>query len=152
VNQIPGTIVLVHGAWHGGWCFDDLRTALSAHGAASIAPDLPGHGSDTAPQADVVGDALAVIDAMRSVEGPVVLMGHSYGGCVITQVAADSAARIMVGHLVYLCAVMSTAGQSFFSLPREVHAGSLLGPLMRPAEGGLAAIDTSNLAAAPTNR
>jgi pimeloyl-ACP methyl ester carboxylesterase len=148
MTRAPGTVVLVHGAWHGGWCFDDLRAALTSRGVMSIAPDLPGHGSDTAPQADLAGDAQAVIAAMQDVEGPVVLTGHSYGGSVITQVVADQAARAKVGHLVYVCAMMSTAGQSFFSLPPEVHAGSLLGPLMRKAEGGLTAIDTSDLVAA----
>ncbi len=151
MNETPrsnGTVVLVHGAWHGGWCFDDLRAALDARGVTSIAPDLPGHGDHTGPQADVAGDAQAVIAAMATVDGPVVLMGHSYGGSVITQVVADDAARATVGHLVYLCAIMSTAGQSFFSLPPEVHAGSLLGPLMRQADGGLTAIDTSDIAAA----
>jgi pimeloyl-ACP methyl ester carboxylesterase len=147
-NAINGTIVLVHGAWHGGWCFDELVSALAERGVAAVALDLPGHGADTSPQTDVAGDAAAVVAALASIDGPIVLVGHSYGGSVITQVVAGEAARSRVGHLVYVCALMSVKGKSFFDLPPEVHVGSLVGPLIRPAEGGLTSIDTSDLAAA----
>lgn len=143
-----GTVVLVHGAWHGGWCFGELVDELAARGVGAAAPDLPGHGANADPQGDVVGDASAIRAVLAELSGPVVLLGHSYGGAVITQVMADEAARAKVGHLVYLCAMMVPAGQSFFSFPLEVHRGSLLGPLMIAAENGLTAIDLTDLAAA----
>ena len=48
------TVVLVHGAWHGAWCFAKTVAALEAIGVAVVAPDLPGHGADTGDRKSVV--------------------------------------------------------------------------------------------------
>ncbi|MGA0194495.1 MAG: alpha/beta fold hydrolase, partial [Ilumatobacteraceae bacterium] len=55
-------VVLVHGAWHGAWCWAPLQTELDRRGIASLAVDLPGHGSTGAPFTDLHGDAAAVIE------------------------------------------------------------------------------------------
>jgi len=107
----PRPIVLVHGAWHGAWCFAALQDALDRRGIPSYAVDLPGHGASTLPLGDMHGDARHVADVVARIGRPVVLVGHSYGGAVITQTAALQP----VDHLVYLAAFALEAGESIAS-------------------------------------
>jgi pimeloyl-ACP methyl ester carboxylesterase len=88
------TVVLVHGAFHDGWCWERVRGALDDRGVPNQALDLPFSGLE--------GDAEAVGKLLDAIDGPVVLMGHSYGGMVISRAASG---RDDVDHLVYLCAV-----------------------------------------------
>lgn len=90
-------VLLVHGAWHGGWCFDRVTSLLAEAGVSVIAPDLPGHGDDPWPFTDLHGDAARVTAALDELTD-VVLLGHSYGGAVITEAGGHPAVR----HLVYL--------------------------------------------------
>jgi pimeloyl-ACP methyl ester carboxylesterase len=50
-------VVLVHGAWHGAWCWAALQAELENRGIASLAVDLPGHGASNEPFTDLHGDA-----------------------------------------------------------------------------------------------
>jgi pimeloyl-ACP methyl ester carboxylesterase len=88
------TVVLVHGAFHDGWCWELVRSALDGRGVPNQALDLPFTGLE--------GDAEAVGKLLDAIDGPVVLCGHSYGGMVISRAASG---RDDVAHLVYLCAV-----------------------------------------------
>jgi pimeloyl-ACP methyl ester carboxylesterase len=88
------TVVLVHGAFHGAWCWEPVRSALDERGIANLAPDLPLTGLDA--------DAATVAAVLDAVDGPVVLCGHSYGGMVISRAASG---RDDVDRLVYLCAI-----------------------------------------------
>lgn len=117
-------VVLVHGAWHGAWCFSALQAELDRRGVPSLAIDLPGHGASTLPLSDMHGDAQHVVDTLaalrsRGIES-VVLAGHSYGGAVISQVASTDAS---VSHLVYIAAFAPEAGQSvmaqLMAMPRH---------------------------------
>jgi pimeloyl-ACP methyl ester carboxylesterase len=110
----PASIVLVHGAWHGAWCFSAVQAELDRRGLASWAIDLPGHGCSTAPLGDLYGDADAVVDVLAGVPAPVVLVGHSYGGAVITEAASRHPDGI--AHLVYLTAFALDAGESIMGL------------------------------------
>lgn len=107
----PLPVVLVHGAWHGAWCFAALQDALDRRGVASYAVDLPGHGASTLPLGDMHGDARHVAEVLARIGRPAVLVGHSYGGAVITQAASLQP----VGHLVYLAAFALEAGESIAS-------------------------------------
>lgn len=108
----PTLVVLVHGAWHGAWCWSALQAELDRRGVPSIAIDLPGHGASTADLTDLYGDAACVVDVVRHLDRPVVLVGHSYGGAVITEAASDPAVAGVVEHLVYLTAFALEAGES----------------------------------------
>lgn len=88
------TVVLVHGAFHGAWCWDPVRKLLAERDVPSVAPELPLRGTDR--------DAETVRAALDALEGPVVLCGHSYGGMVISRAASG---RTDVDRLVYLCAL-----------------------------------------------
>lgn len=114
--ETRATIVLVHGAWHGSWCWEFLLPELLTRARAVRMVQLP-----TATSAVPVGlreDAEHLSALLATIVGPVILCGHSYGGMVIS--AADTA-RADVRHLVYLCAYMTEAGESLESSLR--HAG-----------------------------
>lgn len=139
------TVVLVHGAWHGGWCFAKTLDALKAEGVSAVAPDLPGRGADRGPLGGLAEDARRIREVVAATSGPVVLLGHSYGGLVISEAASDPATAGRVQRLVYLCAIVAAPGQTFFSVPAD-HSRSLLGPLIRAGEDGVSTIDTSDVA------
>jgi len=101
------TVVLVHGAGAGAWAWELLGPELDELGVAHVEIDLPSSGSEPAADAGVVGDAAAVRDLLDSVTGPVVLVGNSYGGVVISAAAVDHPA---VARLVYVAAFMPEAG------------------------------------------
>ena len=106
------TFVLVHGAWHGGWCWDQVIRELKARDHRVIAPDLPGLGTDTTPlQGLTLADwADHIANIIRSCDEPVVLVGHSRGGVVISEVAERVPDRIL--RLVYLAAFLVPGGKT----------------------------------------
>lgn len=103
-----GRVLLVHGAWHGAWCWERVIEALGRLGLRSEAIDLPGHGDSVEPLGDLHRDADAVRARLDGIGEPTLLVGHSYGGTVITDAGDHDAVRA----LVYVCAFMPTAGQS----------------------------------------
>jgi pimeloyl-ACP methyl ester carboxylesterase len=140
----PVTFVLVHGAWHGAWCWDDLVAVMRARGQQVVAIDLPGHGENHEALTDLAGDGASLAAAVQRVDGRVVLVGHSYGGNVITQAMSHSDVAQKVAHLVYVCAIARPEGKSFSDLPKDVHAGGRLGPLIQMGEGRVATLNTSD--------
>ena len=100
------TLVLVHGAWHGPWCWQRLLPQLARQGLAVQCPALPSAGDAPAGLAE---DASRVSAVLRGIAGPVVLCGHSYGGLVISAVETG---QVDIRRLVYLCAYMPEAGES----------------------------------------
>ena len=109
------TFLLVHGAYHGGWCWSRVAARLSAAGHRVIAPSLTGMGdrvhlSNPAITLDTHIRDIANIIEYEELER-VVLVGHSYGGIVITGVADRVAARL--GRLVYLDAIVLRDGESW---------------------------------------
>lgn len=99
------TVVLVHGAWHGAWCWERVVPLLDAASLPLVVVDLPSvsHGNAT-----LRDDADYVRGALDSVDGEVVLVGHSYGGAVISAAGVHP----NVAHLVYLCAFALEPGES----------------------------------------
>ncbi len=104
-SELP-TVVLVHGAWHGPWCWDGVREHLAAAGIASTAVSLPSAGRELGGLRD---DIAAVNARLDELDGPFVLVGHSYGGVPMTSVAAT---RGDVRHAVYVCSFAIPAGKS----------------------------------------
>lgn len=94
------TVVLVHGAFHNSWYWAGVVQGLRERGVTALAPDLPGHGEDPRPLGDLHTDAAAVHALLDTLDGPVVLVGHSYGGVVVTEAGEHPA----VAHLVYIAA------------------------------------------------
>lgn len=107
------TFILIHGSWHGGWCFDHVGELLTAAGHDVIAPDLPGMGGDEAALRAVTLQGWADFVAglcCDALQQPVILAGHSRGGLVVSQ-AAETAPDA-IDALVYICAMMLPDGMS----------------------------------------
>jgi pimeloyl-ACP methyl ester carboxylesterase len=109
--------VLIHGSWHGGWCFDLLAKELRARAHEVDAPTLPGMGGTKEELEAVTLDgwgqfAADRCRAMRERVGgaPVILAGHSRGGLVIST-AAEIDPQAM-DSLAYICAIMLPDGMS----------------------------------------
>ncbi|WP_298194516.1 alpha/beta hydrolase [Novosphingobium sp.] len=109
--------VLIHGSWHGGWCFDPVAALLRARGHTVVAPTLPGMGGSAEELAAVTlgewGEFAAQHCRNLKAElggGPVVLAGHSRGGLVVSTAAERDPAAMDA--LVYICAMMLPSGAS----------------------------------------
>jgi len=85
------TILLIHGAWEGAWSWKDTINFLERSGHEVIAIDLPGHGNDKTPIADITLQLYVnrVKDEVINIGKPVVLVAHSFGGFVVSQVAEE---------------------------------------------------------------
>jgi pimeloyl-ACP methyl ester carboxylesterase len=133
------SLVLVHGAWSNASAFDRLEALLVEAGHRVIAPDLPAHGTDHScpTSASLDGYVDTVIAAAQTLDAPVVLVGHSMAGIVISSVAEHR--PDLVEHLVYLAAFLLPSGQSLYGFT-QTSAGmaqSALGPALRPGDGVL---------------
>ena len=119
------TFVLVHGAWHGGWCWKKLTPLLRAAGHEVFTPTLSGLGDRAHLLSPQIGlnTHIADITALLEYEDlhNVILVGHSYGGMVITGVAEVAALRL--SHLVFLDAFVPRDGQSLFDTIPDHGAG-----------------------------
>ncbi|MEU0050036.1 alpha/beta hydrolase [Streptomyces sp. NPDC006184] len=107
------SFLLVHGAWHRSECWDLLRKALAADGWTARTVDLPSAGPQRTPAAGMYDDADAIAGHLRQADGPVIVVGHSYGGLPVTQAAAGLPAA---AHLVYLAAYLPEEGESLLSV------------------------------------
>lgn len=112
--QAKPTLLLVHGAWHGAWCWERVVLLLGNGGYRSVAVTLPGMGerrSELSAAIDLDCHINAVSDAARAIEGPVVLVGHSYAGFVITGTADRLAASGTLRSLIYVDAFVPSEGE-----------------------------------------
>ncbi len=123
------TFVLVHGICHTGSCWDRTRVDLSAAGHRVIAVDLA--------LDNLEGDAAIVAMTLDSIYEEVVLVGHSYGGLVISRAAAG---RTDISHLVYVAAVMIGAQEVFATKAAEFPAVPLT-ELAKISETGVITLD-----------
>jgi pimeloyl-ACP methyl ester carboxylesterase len=105
-------IVLVHGAWHGAWCWERLTPLLQARGYEVSTLDLPGLGADRTRPPDVTLRSYVerVVSVVAAGNQPVLLVGHSMGGVPISAAAEQVPDRI--GRLVYLAALLPASGES----------------------------------------
>ena len=126
----PTTFVMVHSAFLGGWAWGYVASLLEKEGHKVIAPDLPGHGGDKTPPSDVTLDAYVktVTDVLDVQGDPVILVGHSLGGIVISQAAENRPAKVK--SLVYLCAFLLPTGGSFMKATEGVKGSMVLDNLV----------------------
>ena len=121
--------VLVHGAWHGAWCWYKIVAGLEAAGHRATTLDLPSAGIDGTPAAPVTLQTQAdrVIALLDTLPDPVILVGHSAGGPVVSTVAEARPDKI--AKLVYVTALLPD-GESITSVigqdPDSLVAGSLM--------------------------
>jgi len=113
------TYLLIHGSWHGSWCWYKLIPRLEKLGHRVLAPDLPGLGRDPTP-AQRVSLSLwrdFVCDVLDAQTEPVILVGHSRGGVIISEAAEQRPERIRT--LVYLAAFLARPGESLLDLASQ---------------------------------
>ncbi|TXS74686.1 alpha/beta hydrolase [Streptomyces sp. me109] len=122
------TVVLVHGAFADSSSWNGVIERLRHEGYPVIAPANPLRG--------LAGDAAYIHSVLKSVSGPVVLVGHSYGGAVISEAAVDSP---QVKALVYIAAFAPEKGESALELSNKFPGstlGTALNPVSFPLPGG----------------
>jgi pimeloyl-ACP methyl ester carboxylesterase len=125
----PKTFVLVHGAWHGGWCYQRVARLLQGQGHIVYTPTLTG----LADRSHLVGKGVTLDTHVTDIANllawddlkDVVLVGHSYGGMVITGVAEKAGAGA-IGSIVFLDAFIPEDGKSLVDYqPEDRRAGML---------------------------
>jgi pimeloyl-ACP methyl ester carboxylesterase len=118
------TFGLVHGAWHGAWCWAPVVDELRALGHEAVAMDLPTED----PSAGVEEYAATVLDALdaavSSTDDDVVVVGHSLGGLTVPVVAS----RRPVSELIFLCALVPTPGHAWSASDLFTDDWTKLGP------------------------
>ncbi len=120
------TFVLVHGAWHGGWCWREVAGRLRADGHVVYTPTLTGLADRSHLLTRETGLETHILDIVNLIDweelDDIVLCGHSYGGMVVTGVADRAAGRLKA--VVYLDAFVPADGQSLHEMapPERVAA------------------------------
>jgi len=139
------TLILVHGAWHGGWCWRHVAPLLRKRGHEVHAPDLPGHGDDRTPVHQQTLDSYArrVGDVAANCAGEVILVGQSLGGLVISAVAEADPARIL--RLVYVTGLLPRDGDSLVRICAADPANPVKGASVRTPDRKCVTIDPERL-------
>ena len=113
------TYILLHGAWHASWCWKRVAQILMEHGHKVIAPDLPGHGKNTASLVGI--DLNTYVDfvatMMQEIASPVTLVGHSMAGIIISQLAERMPEK--VEKLVYVAAFIPENNHSLADTAKQ---------------------------------
>ena len=106
------TFLLVHGAMHGAWCWYKIIPRLENAGHCVLAPDLPGLGMDRTPVHTITLGSYVdrICEILDAQEEPVILVGHSMGGAVISQAAEYRPEKVRL--LVYVAAFLLQPAQS----------------------------------------
>ncbi|SNR92822.1 Pimeloyl-ACP methyl ester carboxylesterase [Streptosporangium subroseum] len=107
-NDRPA-LLFVHGAWHGSWCWERLLPELTDEGWAVHTVDLPSAAAKGAQVFGMYDDARVIRERLDGIDGPVVIVAHSYGGIPVTQVAGEAGD---VSHIIYLAALLLDEGNS----------------------------------------
>lgn len=131
------TFVLIHGAWHGGWCWAPLARELTAKGHLVTTPTLTGLGERAhllSPSVDLSTHIMDVVNHIDAEElSSIVLVGHSYGGFVIRGVSEKRAENI--SHIVYLDAFVPSDGEAVINYTPKERAQMIRDTMARDPAG-----------------
>lgn len=131
------TFCLIHGSWHGSWCWDLLRPKLESAGHNTTAPDMP------LDSADASFEDYADIAVHDLGDEPAIIVGHSRMGNLLPRIAS----KIAVKHLVYLCAGFDPNNSDYFrrgrllQAPKKYQKGFINGIIYEPDNQQLAKYD-----------
>jgi pimeloyl-ACP methyl ester carboxylesterase len=131
------TFVLIHGSWHGAWCWHKIVSRLQEAGHTVFAPDMPSHGKDWSDPKSVKLDDYVnrvIAEGLNPSREPAIVVAHSRGGIVASQVAEAAPERVR--KLVYLAAFLLPDGARVLEYGRQ-DKESLVGPNLdvNPDEG-----------------
>ena len=126
MKNLNKTFLLIHGAWEGAWSWKETTAYLEKNGHTVKAIDLPGHGDDKTPTSEINMALYAnrVKDELIKIKGQVILVGHSFGGFVISQVAEEMPEKIE--KLVYVASAMPYKGKTAVEVFQEDEASEFL--------------------------
>ncbi|CAC9975315.1 alpha/beta hydrolase [Flavobacterium sp. WLB] len=112
----PKNYVLVHGAWQAPFVWQSVKANLEKQGNKVVVVELPGHGADQTSPSQITLDVYKekVINALSTIDGKVILVGHSLGGMIISSVAEAMPEKIE--KLVYVAAYLPVSGQTLDQL------------------------------------
>ena len=115
--------VLIHGAWHGGWCWEGVIKALEEAGHTAEAPTLPGQNpGDDRSQVTLASGVEKIVETLKRQPRPVVLVGHSSAGFLLQSAAPQAPEKIE--RLIFLNAFILPDGKAQFDLvPPEAAQG-----------------------------
>jgi pimeloyl-ACP methyl ester carboxylesterase len=113
------TYLLVHGSWHGAWCWEEVIPLLKNKNHQVFAPDLPGHGNNPAPLKGINFNSYVAClsQLMDAIQEPIILVGHSMAGLPISQVAQQYPTKIR--ELVFLAGFLPQDGESLISIAQK---------------------------------
>jgi pimeloyl-ACP methyl ester carboxylesterase len=113
--RLKVNFVFVHGSFHGSWCWSRLTPLLQREGHKVFAPNLPASGGDPAPaeNADLTTYSTRIASVVDNIAGPVVLVGHSMGGIVTSQVCEQRPDRLAAA--IYVNGLLLRNGESLDS-------------------------------------
>jgi pimeloyl-ACP methyl ester carboxylesterase len=122
--------ILIHGAWHASWCWGGVGELLSGQGHQVIAPDLPGHGDNVKLHSEVkFQDYIdCILGCVRRCHEPPVVVGHSFAGMFLSQLAADY--RDQIKKFIYVTAYVPLSGESFLRMSEKFSATPLSSELI----------------------
>jgi pimeloyl-ACP methyl ester carboxylesterase len=129
------TVILVHGFWHGSWCWSPVTAQLAAQGVPSVAVDLDGHGLRASTPAGAItasSAAASLIADIRLIGGgePCVVVAHSMAGAVVTAAAEHSPE--LFEHLIYVTAFAPVGGPVVEYFASTENAGEMVNRLLAP--------------------
>jgi len=130
------TFVLIHGSWHGAWCWYKIVPRLQAAGHKAVAPDLPAHGRDWREHKHVALDTYVdrICEILDAQGEPVILVAHSRGGMTVSQAAEERPDKI--SKLVYLAAFLIPNGQRVLEYGQQDNESLIRANLdVNPEEG-----------------
>jgi pimeloyl-ACP methyl ester carboxylesterase len=139
-NTTMKHFILIHGAWEESRIWDEVTPVLEAQGHTVTALDLPGHGTNHQPLSEVSMASYVryLVDTIESLDHPVVLVGHSMAGSVISQVAEQIPAHIE--RLIYVAAFLLEDGSSVLEAMQSDEEGQLLPRIAFSADQSFATV------------
>lgn len=152
--------LLLHGAWHGAWCWEPVSARLASAGHQVVAPDLPGLSPETTDDAGRfgLGDHIeAALAALDRIAGNVILVAHSYAGMLARALEDQRPGKL--GHVVCIEALQPEPGNAVLGLLPDGGRGSLPsiretphGPVLLPPDVARFAIPDAHMAEAIARR
>ena len=139
------TFVLVHGAWHGAWSYKKTKKFLEQTGANVVSFDLPGHGDDKTQIKDVTQDSYVkkVKRELQKIQSPVILVGHSLAGFIISQVAEEMPEKIE--KLIFIASMVPYEQRTVFDIISADEGSELLRNLIFAEDKSWATVSEETL-------
>lgn len=137
--------ILIHGAWHSSWCWQQVAELLSKQKHQVFTPDLPGHGANLKPHSNVkFQDYIdCILDYVNLCIEPPIVVGHSFAGMLLSQLAADYSD--MFKQFVYVTAYVPFSGESFLRLSENLSDAPLSSELIVDKENSSVILKTENV-------